>query len=56
MISALKVRKLLCSRCIRFLANMVDPRKEMKLTSDNVPMVRDYVSVFPKDLPGLPSN
>ena len=37
-----------------FLANIVDPSKEIELTPEDVPVVRDYVSVFLKDLPGLP--
>ena len=37
-----------------FLASIVDPSKEMELTPEYVPVVRDYVSVFQKDLPGLP--
>ena len=56
MIVALKVRKLLNNRCIRFLASIVDPSKETKLTPDNISVVRDYVVVFLKDLPGLPPD
>ena len=40
----------------RFLASMVDPSKETKLTPGDVPVVKDYVLVFPKDLPGLPPD
>ena len=36
--------------------NTVDPSKEMELTPKDVLMVRDYVSVFLKDLPGLPPD
>ena len=39
-----------------FLASMVDPSKETKLTLDNIPVVRDYVSVFLKDLYRLPPD
>ena len=56
MISALKARKLLSSGCKGFLATIVDPSKETELTPEDVPVVRDYVSVFPKDLPGLPPD
>ena len=38
------------------LASIVDSSKETELTSDDVPMVRDYMSVFPKDLPRLSPN
>ena len=53
MILALKARKLLSSRCMRFLDNMFDPRKEINLMLDDVPVVRVYASVFLKDLPRL---
>ena len=36
-----------------FLASIVDLSKEIELTPDDVLVVRDYVSVFPKDLLGL---
>ena len=54
MILALKVRKLLNKRCVGFLASIVDQSKEIELMQDDVPVVRDYVSVFLKDLLGLP--
>ena len=54
-ILALKARKLLNNGCIGFLACIVDPSKETRLTPDNdISVVRDYVSIYPKDLPGLP--
>ena len=53
-ISALKARKLLSSGCKGFLAIIVDLSKETELTPDDVPVVREYVSVFPRDLPRLP--
>ena len=56
MISVLKARKLLSSGCMGFLASMVDLSKETELTPNDVPVVRDYVLVFPKDLPRLPLN
>ena len=56
MISALKARKLLSSGCKGFLASIVDSSKKTKLTPEDVPVVRDYVSVFLKDLPGLPPD
>ena len=53
MIFLMKVRKLLNSRCMGFLASMVDPSKEIELTPDDVPIVRDYILVFSKDQPRL---
>ena len=53
-ISALKARRLLSSGCKGFLASILDPSKETELTPEDVPVVREYVSVFLRDLPGLP--
>ena len=39
-----------------FLARIVDSSKETKLIPDKIPVVRDYVSVFSKDLPRLPPD
>ena len=47
---------MLSSECKGFLASIVDPSKETELTPEDVPVVREYVSVFPKDLPGLPPD
>ena len=55
-ISALQARKLLNSGCVGYWATMVDVSKESMLTPDDVPIVREYVSVFPEDLPGLPPD
>ena len=41
---------------MRFLAGMVDLSEEIELTLNDVLVVRDYVSVFSKDLPRLPPN
>ena len=38
---------------MEFLASLVDPSKETELTLDDILIVRDYVSVFLKDLPRL---
>ena len=46
MISALKARKLLSSGCKGFLASIVDPSKETELMPKDVPVVREYVSIF----------
>lgn len=37
-----------------FLANVVDISVEEKLQPTNVPVVKEYVEVFPEELPGLP--
>ena len=38
---------------MRFVASMVEPSKEMELTPDDMPILRDYMSVFFKDIPKL---
>ena len=53
-ISALKARKLLAEGCIGFLTNMVDKTQETKSRPEEVPIVKDFMEVFPEDLPGLP--
>ena len=55
-ISALQARKLLDSGCMGFLASIYDESKEKNLSPEDVPVVREYISVFPKDLPGLPPD
>ena len=37
----------------RILGQYIDPSKETELTPEDVPVVRDYISVFSKDLPRL---
>ena len=41
---------------MRFLASIVDSSKETELTPDDMLVVKDYVSVFLKDLPRLLPN
>ena len=50
----MKAQKLLANGCHGFLANMVDKEQESELTPENVPIIREYVDIFPQDLPGLP--
>ena len=52
-ISALQALKLLASGCHGYIANIRDETKEVKLQPTEVPIVRNYLTVFPKDLPGL---
>ena len=47
---------MLNSGCMGFLASIVDPSKETELTPEDVLMVRNYVSVFLKDLSRLPPD
>ena len=52
MISALRASSLLRKGCQGFLAYVVNEKNELKL--EDIPIVRDYRDVFPKDLLGLP--
>ena len=42
--------------CQGYLASIVDTTQERKDEPQDIPIVREYLSVFPKDLPGLPPN
>ena len=33
---------------------MVNKEQELGLIPENVPIIREYVDIFPQDLPGLP--
>ena len=52
MILALKVKRLLHKGCEAYLAHVVD-KLTPKMTLKNVPIVREFSDVFPKDLLGL---
>ena len=51
--SCIKAQKYLQKKCPAFLAHIVDKSKEVKKIQD-IPEVRDFLDVFPEDLPGLP--
>ena len=53
MISAISARCLLQKGCKGYLAHVVDTRSSEARLED-VPVVRDFLDVFPDDLPGLP--
>ena len=54
LVSAMKAWKMLASGCQGYLANMVDKEQEVELAPEDIPIIKEYVDVFPKDLPGLP--
>ena len=56
MILALRAQHLLASGCIGYLVNMVDKEKETKVTPEEVPVIREYLTVFLDNLPGLPPD
>ena len=53
LISAISARWLLQNGCKGYLAHVVDTRSSEARLED-VPVVRDFLDVFPDDLPGLP--
>lgn len=55
-ISALKARMLLDSGCVGFLASVVDVLAEQKFKIQDVPVVNEFLEVFPEDLLGLPPD
>ncbi|XP_060961016.1 uncharacterized protein LOC133031515 [Cannabis sativa] len=53
-ISALKARDLLRDGCVGFLAVVVDSSKPVLLGPEEVKVVKEFLDVFPEELPGLP--
>ena len=54
LILATKAQRLLEKGCTGYLASVVDVSVEQKLKPEDVPVVQDFLDVFPEDLPGLP--
>ena len=52
-IFALRAQRLLRKGCQGYLAHVVDTRKEV-LKLDDIPVVREFLDVFPEDLPRIP--
>ncbi|KAL5564136.1 hypothetical protein UlMin_027300 [Ulmus minor] len=55
-ISAMQARKWITDGCTGFLASVLDTTKKGKDELKDVPVVNEFVSVFPEDLPGLPPD
>lgn len=53
-LSTMKARKLLANGCIGFSASIMDKNLEDKAKIKDVPIVRDYAEVFPKNCQGYP--
>ena len=54
-VSCIKAQKMIKKGCMAWLATMkVKDTKEVKV--DEVPMVREYLDVFPRNLLGLPPD
>ena len=54
-ILAVKARKLLSKGCEAYLAHVTEVKSE-KLKPKDVPMVQEFLDVFPKELSGLAPN
>ncbi|XP_070022535.1 uncharacterized protein [Nicotiana sylvestris] len=52
-ISYLKVQRMIGKRCLAYLALIINPESEPPALQ-SVPVVREFLEVFPDDLPGLP--
>ena len=55
-ISVMKARKLIGNGCQGYLVYVVDTTVEQSLKPEDVPVVQEYLEVFPEDLPGLPPS
>ncbi|KAL5553968.1 hypothetical protein UlMin_041370 [Ulmus minor] len=55
-ISALKAKKMLSNGCVGYLAHIVDTTIDAILKPEDVHVVRNFLEVFPEDLPGLPPD
>ena len=54
MCSIARAKLYLYQGCSGFLAYVMDTWEKCKVTMDDVPIVRDYPDVFPKDFPRVP--
>ena len=52
-ISAMQARRLLRKRCEKFLALILDSKRG-QVDVENIPVVREFPYVFPKELQGIP--
>ena len=50
----MKAKKLICKRCVGYLATIVDTAIEKSLEPKDISIVNEFLDVFPEDLPGLP--
>ena len=55
-VSTMKVRKWLTNGCNGLLTNVVDTTKKEKAKLEDVPIVNEFIEVFPEEFPGLPPN
>ena len=55
-ISSMQAQRILANGCIGFLASTTDKSKEKKLDPMEVPVVREFIEVFPEELLSLPPS
>ncbi|KAL5563369.1 hypothetical protein UlMin_033116 [Ulmus minor] len=55
-ISALKAKKMLSNGCVGYLAHVMDTTVDVILKPEDVHVVKNFLEVFPEDLPGLPPD
>ncbi|KAL5562387.1 hypothetical protein UlMin_032134 [Ulmus minor] len=55
-ISSMRARKLLSSGCQGYLATVVDTTHEEKFKPEEIAVVREFLDVFPAELPGIPPD
>ena len=55
-ILAMQARRWIADGCTGYLANVIDTNKKGKDEFKDVPVVNEFVSVFPEDLLGLPPD
>ena len=54
MVSVITARRMMRKGCEPFLVYVIDTKKDGQI--DRLPIVNEFVDVFPKDLPGLPPD
>nr|KAJ0214492.1 hypothetical protein LSAT_V11C400215090 [Lactuca sativa] len=54
-VSSMKIHKYLKKNCIAFMAHVLEREPEAKQLKE-VPVVQNYLEVFPEELPGLPPH
>ena len=54
--SAMKANKLLANDCVGFLANIFYTTQKERTKLEDVPVVREFVEVFPEELPRIPPD
>ncbi|KAJ9565069.1 hypothetical protein OSB04_001035 [Centaurea solstitialis] len=56
LLSSVRTHRCIRKGCPTFLAYVISERKSDMIEAKDVPIVHDYLDVFPEDLPGLPPD